>query len=141
MRVDLRKIAQESEDDPKQAIYNALGDDWKGIEIFHNLVLVATYIPPEKTKGGIILTDRSIQENRFQGKAALVLTKGPLAFKDDSVAKFGGKDVEEGEWVFIRPSDGTEMYLGGPQSGNGVSVRLVEDTLIKGRVPDPSMIY
>lgn len=141
MRVKLRDIAQAAASDPKQALLDALGDTVDHIEVFHNLVLVATYIEPEMTAGGIIKPDRTLQENRFQGKCALVLNLGPLAFKDCAVAQFGGVTVKPGDWVFVRPSDGIEMFLGGPQASDGVSCRLFEDVHIKGRVPDPSMIY
>lgn len=140
MRVNLRDIAIAAEHDPKQAILDAIGD-FSGIDVFHHQVLVGTYIPPEKTRGGIIIPDKSMAENRFQGKCALVLKVGPNAFKDDSVNKFGGKTVEPGDWVFFRTSDGWEFFLGEAQTATGASVRLVEDVDIKGRVPDPTMIY
>jgi|SRR5579863_6588721 co-chaperonin GroES (HSP10) len=140
MRVRLRDIAAAAAEDPKRAILDVLGDI-DGLEIFHNLVLVATYIEPEKTAGGIIKPDRALEENRFQGKGALVLKKGPLAFKDDGVTKFAGADIDVGDWVLVRPSDGWEMFLGGKQEQGGVCVRVFEDIHIKGRVSDPSMIY
>jgi co-chaperonin GroES (HSP10) len=112
-------------------------------EVFHNSVLVATYIPPERTKGGIILSDRSLAESRYQGKVFLVLKIGPLAFKDDSAAKFGGITIEVGDWVVFRPSDGSEMFIKDHTgtSNDGLSCRWIEDVLIKGRVRDPSLIY
>lgn len=140
MRVKLRDIAQAATHDPKRAILDAIGD-YSGIEVFHNQVLVGTYIPPEQTKGGIILPDKSIAENRYQNKCGLVLKKGPNAFVDDAHTTFGGATIEEGDWVFFRVSDGWEMFLGEAQAAEGASVRLIDDTLIKGRVPDPSMIY
>lgn len=139
MRARLREVAEAAQFDPKKALLDAVGDVTSGVEVFHNLVLVATYIAPEKTKGGIIMPDRSLQENRFQGKASLVLKLGPLAFKDDNIAKFGGIDLKEGDWVFARPSDGFEIFLG--DGREGISCRLFEDTSIKARINDPSIIY
>jgi co-chaperonin GroES (HSP10) len=138
MRAKLREIAQQA--DPKQALLDAVGDI-SGIEVFHNLVLVATYIEPEKTAGGIIKPDRTLAENRFQGKAALVLKIGPLAFRDDTVAKFGGVSVKPNEWVVLRPNDGLEVFLVPPRSSDGVCCRLVEDIHIKGRLADPAVIW
>ncbi|SRR5258708_7460660 len=140
MRVNLRDIAQAAQRDPKQALLDAVGD-LADIEVFHNLVLVATYIEPEKTAGGIILTDKTLAEGRFQGKAALVLKRGPLAFVDDGHIKFGGVTVEPGDWVLVRPSEGLEMFKGAAGAREGASVRLFEDSHIKGRVKDPSAIY
>lgn len=138
VRPRLREIAQQA--DPKQAILDSLGD-LSGIECFHNLVLVATYIEPEKTAGGIIKPDRTLAENRFQGKCALVLKLGPLAFKDDNIAKFGGVELKEGDWVVVRPSDGMELFKVDAGTSEGTSCRLFEDAHIKGRVTDPALIY
>jgi co-chaperonin GroES (HSP10) len=138
MRVKLREIAQQA--DPKQALLESVGD-LSGMEVFHNLVLVATYIEPEKTAGGIIRPDRTLAENRFQGKCALVLKVGPLAFQDDSIAKFGGVSVKPGDWVMVRPSDGFELYSVDASKSAGTSCRLFEDSHIKGRVSDPSTVY
>ncbi len=149
MRVDLRSIAQAAAYDPKQALLERAGSliDYS---IFHNLVLVATYIaPPRKMRGPdgkdieFHMTDKGLMEDRFQGKIGLVLKCGPLAFKDDSVAKFGGIEVEVGDWVMYRPSDGIELFIKdhlGKQN-DGLACRLIEDSLIKGRVSDPSLIY
>ena len=141
VRAKLREIAEAAQFDPKKALLDSIGSDWlDSIEIFHNQVLVATYIEPEKTRGGIIRPDRTLAENRFQGKAALVLKMGPLAFVDDNVAKFGGVTVQEGDWVFVRPSDGMEFFSV-DATGAGTSCRLFEDVNIKARVSDPSLIY
>lgn len=141
MRANLRDIAAAANHDPKQALLDAAGD-LSDYQVFHNLVLVATYVQPEKTKGGILLPDGSLEEDRFQGKIGLVLKKGPLAFKDDSVAKFGGVDVEPGDWVMYRPSDGIECFIRDRRHiNNGLPCRLIEDSLIKGTVTDPSLIY
>ena len=139
MRARLREIAQAAQQDPVRALIDAVGDV-SGIEIFHNLVLVATYVEPEITPGGIIKPDRSMEENRFQGKAALVMGLGPLAFKDDDRTKFGGMKVSIGDWVIARPSDGLEMLKVNLDTG-GAYLRLFEDIHIKARVSDPALIY
>jgi co-chaperonin GroES (HSP10) len=140
MRVALRDIAQAAVHDPKRALLEVVGD-LSGIEVFHNLVLVATYIEPEVTAGGIIKPDRTLLENRFQSKAALVLKLGPLAFKDDNVAKFGGVTLEPGDWVLVRPGDGLELFARSPGQKDGASCRLFEDAHIKCKIADPALIY
>src|SRR5436853_7596118 len=107
----LRDIAQAAQHDPYAALMNALPAAAQQYEVFHNRVLVATYIAPERTKGGIIRVDRTLAEDRFQGKVGLVIKCGPLAFVDDKVAKFGGATVKPGDWVTFRPSDGTEIFF------------------------------
>lgn len=138
-RAKLREVAQAALNDPKQALLDSLGDI-SGIEIFHNRVLVATYIRPEKTVGGIYIPDRTLAEDRFQGKVGLVIKKGPTAFKDDQDARFGGVDVEVGDWVFYRAGDGFEMFSVDKQDG-GTSCRLFNDQQIMGRVSDPALIW
>lgn len=146
-RLKLREVAEAAlESDPKTALLESLGD-LSGIEAFHNNVIVATYIEPPKImkgpKGEPIVfhkTDKGHLEDRFQGKCFLILKMGPLAFKDDHIAKFGGIEVHEGDWVIARPSDGSEFFMV-DTAGAGTSCRMFEDTSIKGRISDPSLIY
>ena len=141
MRNNLRAIAQAANRDPKKALLDSAGP-LTDYEVFHNFVLVATYVPSEKI-GSIILPDRAMAEARFQGKMGLVLKCGPLAFKDDSVAKFGGVTIEAGDWVLYRPADGLELFIKDHMglANDGLACRLIEDSLIKARVTDPALIY
>lgn len=141
MRANLRAIAQAANRDPKQALLDSAGPMTE-YEVFHNLVLVATYIPSEKI-GSIIVPDKTMAENRFQGKIGLVLKVGPTAFHDDAQVKFGGINIEPGDWVMYRPSDGTELFIKDRMglANDGLPCRLFADTLILGRVSDPALIY
>ena len=137
-RAKLREIAAQA--DPKQALLDSLGDlsQW---EVFHSQVMVATYIEPETTPGGIIKPDRTLAESRFQGKVGLVVKCGPGAFKDDNIAKFHGVSLKVGDWVFYNPADGFEMYSVEHMTSDGTCVRVFEDVKIKGRVADPSLVW
>lgn len=129
----MRQIA-DSKLPSKKAHLEALGkyED----EIYHSQVLVMTYVKPSRSKGGIILGgDDTLQEDRFQGKLALVIAMGPGAFKDDVVAKFHGKKPKVGDWVLTRPADGMEFFY------NGCTVRLFQDVDIKGPVKDPTRYW
>lgn len=119
---------------PAEELKKKVGDLSK-IQIMHNQVLVAVYIRPEKTASGIFLADQTRAEDRFQGKAGLVLKKGPLAFVDDATNKFHGQDVHPGEWVFYRVSDGFPLII------NGQLCRLLEEVHIKGKIPSPDVVY
>lgn len=141
MRAKLREVAQAAQHDPKKALLESLGDSVNAIEVFHNQVLCATYIEPEKTAGGIIKPDRTLAENRFQGKCFLVLKLGPNAFKDDRTVQFGGVTITEGDWVIAYPSDGRELFSVDASGSAGTCCRLFDDVNIKGRVSDPSLIY
>jgi co-chaperonin GroES (HSP10) len=50
-----------------------------------NRCIVATYVRPSVTKGGIILTNRTQEEDRWQGKAGLLIAVGPSAFDFEEV--------------------------------------------------------
>jgi co-chaperonin GroES (HSP10) len=137
----LKQISEASRNDPKQAVLDAVGDI-SGIEPAHNLVMVATYVRPAMTQGGIIIPDNSMAEDRFQGKVGLVLALGPLAFVDDNVARFGGFKPEVGEWVLFRPSDGWEIFKVDQSTGrDGTSCKFLEDSQIRGRLADPTLVY
>ncbi len=148
MRVNLRELADAASDDPAAPLLAAAGD-LSDYEVFHNLVLIATYVPPPKMMTGpngekieFHEPDNALAENRFQGKVGLVMKIGPTAFQDDTVAKFGGIHVRAGDWVMYRPSDGHELFIRDRRKFNeGLSCRLIEDVFIRGRVTDPSLIY
>lgn len=141
MRAKLREVAEAANFDPKAALIESLGIGIDSIEIFHNQVLCATHLGPDKSPGGILYTEKTLAEGRFQGKIFLVLKMGPLAFKDDALAKFGGVIVKEGDWVIARPSDGFEMFSVDATKSAGTCCRLFDDTSIKGRVTDPALVY
>ena len=121
-------------EDPANEIRKRIGDISK-IEVLHNQILVGVYIRPEKTKGGILLTPQTRDEDRYQGKAGLGLKKGPLAFVDDDNNKFHGQNVDVGDWVFYRVSDGFPLVL------NGTLCRLLEEVHVKGKIPSPDVVF
>jgi len=120
--------------DPRAALNDAVGD-LSGVELFHNQVLVATYKRPEKTAGGIFLTDGTRKEDEYQGKVGLVLKKGPMAFVDDRSISFHGQNVEVGDWVAYRHSDGWALNV------NGTHCRVIEDSHVRARIDNPDRIY
>ena len=149
MRANLRQLAEAAAHNPAKSLQEAAGD-LSDYEVFHNLVLVATYISPKRSLGkgpdGVEIfletPDNTQAEDRFQGKIGLVLKCGPNAFHDDGVAKFGGVTLKPGDWVIYRPSDGHEIYIRDRRQRNeGLPCRLIEDVFIRGRVTDPSLIY
>jgi len=124
----------EHADDPKKAILDEIGsiDD---INVFNNQILVAIYMRPEKTKSGIILTDDTRSEDRYQGKVGLVLKKGATAFVDPDNKWFVDTNVEIGDWVYFRVTDGWSVNV------HGVSCRVLEDTDIRGSIQYPDSVW
>ena len=57
--------------DPKKVLLDALGDI-DDYNVFHNEVVVAVYIRPEKTKSGIYLPDTASKERPMEGTVLAV---------------------------------------------------------------------
>lgn len=127
--------AMNHESDPRVGLMEKVRDVLPQITLYNNQVLVAIYVRPEKTKGGILLTDQTRREDEFQGKVGLVLKKGPTAFLSDNGVNFYGQDVAAGDWVCFRASDGWSLKLG------GVLAKVVEDVHIRARITEPDAVY
>lgn len=122
--------------DVAQNLVESLGDI-SGIELFNGQVLLAVYLrsTDTKTKGGIILPEQTVADDKYQSKVGLLVKKGPEAFNDATGQWFNGVTVAEGDWLFYRPADGWGITV------NGVLCRMFEDVSIKGRMPHPDAIY
>lgn len=120
--------------DPKSELIEKIGDLSK-VELFNNQVLVAVYIRPEKTKGGIILAGQTRDEDKFQGKVGLVVKMGPQAFVDYDNKWFAGVNVSEDDWVFFRTSDGWSITI------NDVLCRILDDTNVRGKIAHPDQVW
>jgi len=120
-------------DDPRKDIWEKIGD-LSRYELLHNQVLCAIYMRPERTQSGLYLPDKTRDEDAYQGKVALIVKTGPDAFVSDGAYRWP-EDMGEGDWVFFRVSDGWS------QNVNGVQCRVVKDDQIRGRIPNPDMVY
>jgi len=98
-------------------------------------VLVATYIRPEKTTGGIIRPETNIQEDIHQGKVSLILKMGEGAFKFDGPYVFVGTKPKVGDYVMHHSSDPRALSL------NEVSCKLIDSSMVRMIVPDPDAFY
>lgn len=123
-------------EDPSDALVNKIGD-LSEFEVPLNRVLIGIYMRPEKTKGGVILTDKYRDEDRYQGKAGLILKRGPLAFVDDDRVKFNGFDPKPGDWVMFRPSDGMKVDI---RAADGHCI-LLTDTQVQLVIPAPDVVF
>lgn len=120
--------------DPAKAIMDIVGPALSGIDVMFNMVLLGTYIRPEKTAGGIIRPQGNVQEDVFQGKVGLVLKLGSHAYVDDEDDSFKGQKVNVGEWCVYKVGDAWSLNI------NGYPCRLVRDTGVRLRVKDPNVI-
>jgi len=130
----MSNIAMLHEKDPKQALFEQVGDLSK-VEVFNMQVLVAVYIRPEKTKSGLYLSDKARDEDRYQSKVGLIIKKGPTAFVDKDGEWFSGLDIKEGDWIVFRPSDGWNITV------NGTLCRMLDDMSVRARIEHPDQVW
>src|SRR6266576_2723707 len=120
--------------DPSKALLDAVGD-LSGFDIFHNQILVAIYVRPEKTSGGIIRPGSNVQEDEYQGKVGLVVKVGPAAFLDSDDETFQGQSVKVGDWVVFRVGDGWQLTI------RDTACRILTDRTIRMRIKTPGDIF
>lgn len=118
----------------RKTILEMLGDV-SGIQIMFNRVLVAIYIRPETTKGGIIRPHDNVLEDLWQGKVGLIVKLGQDAFVDDATVSFHGQRCEVGDWVGFKIGDTWELVV------KGVPCRLIEDAHVRARLTDPTYVF
>lgn len=125
--------------DPAKLILDKVGmtklGELPGFHLHGNRVLVGIYERPNKTASGILLPDQTRSEDEHQGKAALVLLKGPSAFVDDDHFAFNGDNVEPGDWISLWVTDGRKIVI------NGQVCRIIRDQDINLRIPAPDAVY
>ena len=127
-----KKLAQLSQAaNPKLALISAVGDLTRE-EVLSDLVLVATYIRPEKTAGGIIRPIDNIKEDELQGKVGLILKMGPQAteYTDDTPAT-----CQVGDWVVYDIKAGWAVTI------NEVACRLVPYARLRMRISSPDVVF
>lgn len=131
----MREIADDTETDPKKLLLSKVGKIDGELTVLHSQVLVAGYVRPAKTRGGIWMTDKAVEEDRWQGNVGMVIALGKGAFKDDGVAQFHGDSLKVGDWVMYTPADGISMFI------REVPCRLFQDTRILMKVTNPEIYY
>ncbi len=129
--------------DPALDIKKRIGN-LKDFTLFGNQILVGVYLRPDKGKEikrndgtvtNLYIPDQTRTEDKHQGKAALVLLKGPSAFVSDEHYDFKGQNVKVGDWVSLFVSDGRSIVI------NGVLCRVLEDQHIRLKIPAPDVVY
>ena len=86
-----------------------------------------------KTKGGVLLTDKAVEEQQIASVCALVLETGPDAYADKD--KFPhGPWCKKGDWVIIARYAGSRIKI------EGGELRILNDDEILGTVESPEDI-
>ena len=96
-------------------------------------ILVLPYKAKEKTKGGIILSDKTITESQIATNCGLVMEMGPDAYNDKD--KFpNGPWCKKKDWVLFARYAGSRIYI------DGGEIRVLNDDEILGTIEDPEDI-
>jgi co-chaperonin GroES (HSP10) len=96
-------------------------------------MLVLPFTPKEKSKGGIIFSQESLDKARIATNCGYVLKMGPLCYQDKE--KFiTGPWCKKGDWVIFARYAGSRLPI------EGGEVRLLNDDEVLGTVTDPESV-
>jgi co-chaperonin GroES (HSP10) len=96
-------------------------------------LLVLPFTPKEKTKGGIIIAQESLDKARIATNCGYVVKMGPMAYKDKD--KFPtGPWCKEKDWVIFARYAGSRLPI------EGGEVRLLNDDEVLGTIKDPESV-
>lgn len=121
--------------DPKETLFEEVGGAINDVELLGSTLLVAIYVRPTKTASGIYLTEKTTDEDLYQGKVGLVLRLGPIAFKEDETHRFGGVVPKVGDWVLLNVGETWPFSLGKTRC------RIVEDVSVKAILARPDLAW
>jgi len=96
-------------------------------------LLVLPFTPKEKTKGGIIIAQESLDKARIATNCGYVVKMGPMAYGDKE--KFPtGAWCKQGDWVIFARYAGSRLPI------EGGEVRLLNDDEVLGTIKDPESV-
>jgi len=96
-------------------------------------LLVLPFTPKDKTKGGIIVAQETLDRLRIAVNCGYVLKMGPEAYKDKD--KFpSGAWCKEKDWVIFARYAGSRLPI------DGGEVRILNDDEVLGTIKDPESV-
>jgi co-chaperonin GroES (HSP10) len=95
-------------------------------------ILVLPFTPKEKTKGGLIIAQESLDRLRIATNCGYVLKMGPLAYKDKN--KFEQPWCKKGDWVIFARYAGSRLPI------EGGEIRILNDDEVLGTIKDPESV-
>ena len=96
-------------------------------------LLVLPFSPREKTKGGILIAQESLDKLRIATNCGYVSKMGPLAYHDRE--KFPtGPWCKKGDWVIFARYAGSRLPI------EGGEVRILNDDEVLGTIKDPESV-
>ena len=96
-------------------------------------ILVLPFTPKEKTSGGIIIAQGSLDRLRIATNCGYVLKIGPLAYYDKEKYPTGAW-CKQGDWVIFARYAGSRLPI------EGGEVRILNDDEVLGTIPDPESV-
>jgi len=123
---DAKKIAEhEAKKEPSQTNLEKLPNPtgWR--------ILVMPFRVKEKTEGGIIIAQESLDRARAAVQVGYVLKMGPLCYEDKDRYPTGPW-CKEKEWVIFARYAGSRMDI------DGGEIRMLNDDEILGTIEDPT---
>lgn len=137
-------LAIKHDQDPKEFIKDKIKPFIDGLEVMGEDVLLGVYDRGAykgdvKTTGGIILTAKNLDEDKYQGLACLILKMGPLAFVEDETHKYGSRKPQVGDWVAVRKSEGFSFVVG--SQDNSQHCRLMNERGVRLIISDPDSVW
>ena len=95
-------------------------------------LLVLPFTPKNKSDGGILFSQETLDKARIATTCGYVLKMGDLAYKDKD--KFGEPWCKKGDWVIFARYAGSRLPI------EGGEVRILNDDEVLGTIKDPESI-
>ena len=95
-------------------------------------ILVLPFTPKNKSKGGILFSQETLDKARISTTCGYVLKMGDLAYKDTE--KFGKPWCKKGDWVIFARYAGSRLPI------EGGEVRILNDDEVLGTINDPESV-
>ena len=95
-------------------------------------ILVLPFTPKEKSKGGILFSQETLDKARIATTCGYVLKMGDLAYKDTN--KFDKPWCKKGDWVIFARYAGSRLPI------EGGEVLILNDDEVIGTIKDPESV-
>ena len=95
-------------------------------------LLVLPFTPKNKSNGGILFSQETLDKARIATTCGYVLKMGDLAYKDKD--KFSDPWCKKGDWVIFARYAGSRLPI------EGGEVRILNDDEVLGTVKDPESL-
>ena len=96
-------------------------------------ILVLPFKQKDKTKGGIIITDNTIEKSQVASTCGLVLATGPHCYDKEKFPE--GPWCKKGDWIIFARYAGSRIKI------DGGEIRLLNDDEVLATVENPEDIF